>query len=340
MDRNRGERMKVLYPLTTGLAGGDVYFDRLSRVMNKLNIDTEIKYYPQILEVAPFLIRSPFKSLGPCDIIHSNIECGFAFRKDSKPLIVTAHHLVFDSTYQKYTSLSQKVYHNALFYYIKKSLNIANCIIAVSENTKKELEKNFGITDVKVIYNGIDTEIFKPMDIENDPYPDKIKLLFVGNLTKRKGADLLPKIMGNLDDRFVLFYTSGLRTKKEFTSKKMISLKRLSLSELVKLYNLSDILIVPSRLEGFGYSAVEAMACGKPVVATNYSSLPELVDDAKGGFLCEIDNVKDFVEKIKILGENENLIKNMGNYNRKKVINKFGLLDMGKKYLRIYHDVI
>jgi len=332
--------MRVLYPLIKGLAGGDVYFDRLSTVMNKLNIDTEIKCYPQILEVAPFLIKPLFKGFGSYNIIHSNIECGFAFRKGSKPLIVTAHHLVFDPAYQKYTSLSQKVYHKAVFCYIKKSLDVANCIVAVSKNTKRELERVFGITDVKVIYNGINTEIFKPLELSDDPHPNKIKLLFVGNLTKRKGADLLPEIMRNIDDRFVLYYTSGLRTTKEFSSKKMIPLKRLSLSELVKMYNLSDILIAPSRLEGFGYSVTEAMACGKPVVATNCSSLSELVDDGKGGFLCGMDDVDDFAEKIRLLAQDKELRQQMGKHNIERVLAKFSLREMGKKYKNIYEKLV
>lgn len=331
--------MKILYQLFRGRSGGDVYFERLSESMSHSNIETKIKYYPQRLEMAPFLIKSNFKNIKPYDIVHSNVDAGFAFKVKSKPLVVTAHHLVFNPLYQHYTSISQKLFHKALFLYTKKSLNSADFIIAVSENTKREIEAVFGITDVKVIYNGIDTDIFKPLHID-DPCPDKIKLFFVGNLTKRKGADLLPRIMDKLDDRFVLFYTSGLRTKKDFTKKKMISLNKLSLSELIQMYNFSNILIAPSRLEGFGYSVAEAMACEKPVVATNCSSFPELIDDSKGGFLCEMDNVNDFVEKIEILGNDENLRITMGKYNRNKMLNYFNMNNMGKQYEKLYKSIV
>ena len=116
----------------------------------------------------------------------------------------------------------------------------------------------------------------------------------------------------------------------------MIPLGRLSLSELVEMYNLCDILIAPSRLEGFGYSVAEAMSSGKPIVATNCSSFPELIEEDKGGFLCEIDDIQSFSQKITILGDDENLRKKMGVYNRKKVVNKFNLQKMGKQYLKIY----
>lgn len=332
--------MKISYSLIKGLAGGDIYFERLSKAMNKFNIETKIKYYPHILEIAPFLIKPISNKIESCDIIHSNTDCGFAVKVKSKPLVVTAHHMVFNPLYQHYTSLSQKIFHKVLFRYTKNSLNCADCIIAVSEYTKKEIERIYGITDVKVIYNGIETDIFKPMKVE-DLYPNKIKLLFVGNLTKRKGADLLPTIMEKLDDRFILLYTSGLRTKKEgYLNKKMIPVGKLSLPKLVEMYNLCDILVAPSRLEGFGYSVAEAMSCGKPVVATNCSSLPELIENGKGGFLCDIDDTKSFANLIMTLGMDGNLQKEMGRYNRNKILDKFNVSKMGIEYERLYKKIL
>jgi glycosyltransferase involved in cell wall biosynthesis len=332
--------MMITYPIIRGLAGGDIYFERLSRAMDQLDIKNEIKYYSHILQIAPFLIKPVSKSIILCDIIHSNVDCGFAFKIKSKPLVVTVHHIVSDSYYQRYTSFGQKIFHRALFSYITKSLSRADYIIAVSENTKKEIERSFGITDVKVIHNGIDVGTFKPLEVE-DPYPTKIKLLFVGNLTKRKGADLLPKIMNKLDDRFILFYTSGLRTKKsEFSNGRMIPLGRLNLHKLVEMYNLCDMLVAPSRLEGFGYSVAEAMSCGKPVIASNSSSLPELIDDCKGGFLCDMDNADNFADKIELIASDGNIKNRFGLYNRKKILEKFSLEKMAEQYSNIYSDLI
>ena len=82
------------------------------------------------------------------------------------------------------------------------------------------------------------------------------------------------------------------------------------------------------------------MACERPIVATNYSSIPELVIDGKGGFLCEMDNVDDFVDKIGILSKDENLRKKMGIFNRKKVLRDFSIEKMGKSYIKIYKDLI
>jgi len=93
-------------------------------------------------------------------------------------------------------------------------------------------------------------------------------------------------------------------------------------------------------LEGFGYQIAEAVACGKPVITTNCSALPELIIDKRGGFLCEMDNVNDFVEKIKILSENKNLVEKMGQFNRQRAIKKFNLKKMEKKYQQLYDKLV
>lgn len=330
--------MRVLYPIIRGKSGGDVYFERMKEVMEKLGVNAVIKYYPSYFEIYPPLVKPFYKGWDNYDVIHSASDWGFIFKEYSKPLVIITHHLVFDVQYQKYKSVPQKIYHKLLFGHTKKSFEAADKIIAMSNHTKEKIEEIFDISDSDVIYNGIDTEVFRPIDIKDDPYPNKIKLFFVGNLTKRKGAHLLPQIMGKLDDQFVLFYTSGLRSKETPPNKNMISLGRLSFEKLLRMYNLCDILLVPSVVEGgFSYAAAEAMACEKPVVASVSSGLYEMIGN-KGGFIC--NTVDEFVEKIEILAEDETLRYEMGKYNRKKVLKKFNLLDTGEQYKRVYEELI
>ena len=82
--------------------------------------------------------------------------------------------------------------------------------------------------------------------------------------------------MEKLDDSFELYYTSGFRTAKVFNQTRMVPLGRLNEKELINEYQKCDILLFPSRLEGFGYSVAEAMACGKPVITTNKFIRPPL----------------------------------------------------------------
>lgn len=330
--------MKVVYHSIKGGGGGDITIKNLANASTKyFNIDIDIKLYPKYMPFLPSYLRTNSKKyVDNYDIIHSNIDCAFAFQNEAIPIISTAYHLVFDASYERYMTPSQKIYHKLLNRHINKSLAISDTIVAISNYTKTMLEKKYGYSDIKVIYPGIDTQIFKPIKMEPTK-SNKIKLLFVGNNTKRKGIDLLPKIMDYLDDRFVLYYTSGIRNeKKMFRDERLIPIGKPSLNNLIMMYNKCDILIFPSRLEGFGMPVVEAMACEKPVVASNCSSLPEIVMDGKTGFLCSTDNAKDFADKIQLLANNEILREKMGRLGRITAINKFSVEEMAGKYCKLY----
>ena len=283
----------------------------------------ELVEFPPYFESMPVLAGVNFRFRGGMDgfkLVHSNADYGVAFKASNKPFIVTVHHNVVDERYRQSTSFAQRVYHYGVMRErLCRALEEADRVIAVSYSTKNSLERNFRAKKVEVIYNGIDTMLFAPKRIVVPArFAGKIRLLFVGNLTKRKGADLLPLIMERLGNDYVLFYTAGLKFRASFRTQNMIPCGVKSRYDLVDLYNSCDILLFPSRLEGFGYAVAEAMACGKPVVCTNGSSLPELVIDGSGGLLCEQDNADDFIDKVRALGRNEELRQSMGEFNRRK----------------------
>ena len=74
-------------------------------------------------------------------------------------------------------------------------------------------------------------------------------------------------------------------------------------------------------------------------MASNCTSFPELVVEGKGGFLCEKDNVKEFVERIQYLAGEPEQIRKMGQFNRERVLEKFTLESMVKKYLDLYRSL-
>ncbi|HOH18628.1 MAG TPA: glycosyltransferase family 4 protein, partial [Bacilli bacterium] len=99
-------------------------------------------------------------------------------------------------------------------------------------------------------------------------------------------------------------------------------------------------LLFPTVREGFGLAAAEAMACGLPVVATDCSSLPELIDEGNGGFLCPLGDVDAFTYKINLLAENPQLRREMGEYNRAKVEKMFTLERMVNQYKELFEEVL
>ena len=89
-----------------------------------------------------------------------------------------------------------------------------------------------------------------------------------------------------------------------------------------------------------GLAAAEAMSCGLPVVASNCSSLPELIDDGKGGFLCPVGDVEAFAEKINLLADSPKLRHEMGEYNRSKVEELFTVERMVNEYKDLFEQVL
>jgi glycosyltransferase involved in cell wall biosynthesis len=332
--------MKILFKQISAGSGADIWAINLSKELQHQGVDSSTSFYSKNFQYFPHLLSYTDKKTDDSFIIHSNISYGFAFKGEG-PLVVTEHHLVNDPLLSKYSSFQQKMFYKFVYLNEKKSLDMADKVTCVSKYTQQKLEEVFEYYDSKVIYNGINPDTFKPLPVNKQHYgidEKKIVIFFAGNLSKRKGADLLPKIMKKLGDKYLLLLTSGLRNNQKISSDNIRLLGTLDNEELVKTYNLADIYLFPSRLEGFGFTVAEAMACEKPIVTTNCSSLPELVTDEKSGFLCEIDNVDDFVDKLLYLSENENLRKKMGEFNRKKVLREFTLQDMGKNYFNLYES--
>lgn len=333
--------MKILVPTFRSDTGNDVYFRDLKDGLNRHHITIEIMLLAKYLEFMPYLAGAALRrgsQVSDCSLVHTNADYGTVFKAPGKPYVVTAHHDVFDALYQKCTSGAQKAYHYGLLKRrIARALTTADKVVAVSHSTKASLERTFGVTKIDVIHNGVDTDVFRPRQVPTPPeFGDKIKLLFVGNLIKRKGADLLPQIMERLGGRYVLFHTGG----SGIGQANAVSLGRVAREQLPEIYNMCDVFLFPSRLEGFGYAVAEAMACGKPVICTDCSSLPELVVDKKGGFLCEQDNVEDFAEKIRVLAGDSGLRASMGEFNRKRIVENFTLDKMADGYSRLYRDVL
>ncbi len=337
--------MKVLVPISDTRSGHSVYFDQLKQAVGCRGISLDIIHFGRHFEIVPALANFRIHahvSLRDCDVVHVNADYGSGFRRSDRPFVVTVLHNVFEDIYQRYTTLSQKAFHFGwLKRRIGKALSAADRVIAISQNTKESIERTFGAHNVEVIYNGIDTELFKPLDTDaKSEFPGKIRLLFVGNLIKRKGVDLLPAIMEKLGSDYVLMHPSGLRTHGYFGASNIIRQDAPSMQDLALLYNACDIFLFPSRLEGFGYAVGEAMACAKPVVCTNASALPELVVDEQGGFLCRLDNVDDFVDRIRFLGARAALRQSMGAFNRQRIENHFTVAQMGMAYATLYQSLV
>ena len=179
-------------------------------------------------------------------------------------------------------------------------------IVAVSQWVKDQVDQSnlFNEATVSVIYNPIPIQIFYPRNrIEvrkKFKIPEQKKVILFGapNLNVfRKGGDLLVKALENLPDdlkKEVLLVTFG---RGGVSSDAFATLDVGSIHDeehIAELYSMADVMCVPSRMETFGQTALEAQACGTPVVAFNTSGLPEVVSHLKTGYLASAFDARNF----------------------------------------------
>lgn len=333
--------MKICFKLIKAGSGSDVWTYNMAKSLQTFGVDTQVELLPHHYQYYPDLISAAMAKTD-ADIVHTNSWNGFRFAQPHVKLVTTEHLVVHDPLIRPYKNFAQARYHNLVRWYELRTFAAADAITAVSHYTATKVQQCFGY-QAQAIQNGIDVDQFYPKTISDELVPqarDKIKLLFVGNFTRRKGADLLPRIMEQLGDRFVLLTTSGLQDKRVSESKKIISIGRLNAGQLRQFYNYADIFLFPTRLEGLSLTTIEAMACGMPVVTTDCFSMPELIVDQQGGFLCKQDDVDHFVKSILALAESPSLRRQFGEFNRSHAENNFSLASMVRQYVNLYENLL
>lgn len=333
--------MRVWLPYIRGGSGSDTFTALLARALEEAGHDAIATRYAGFWEVAPFALAAA-KPPPHTDVIVANSWNAFAFCRPPLPLVAVEHHCVFDPAYLPYRGPQQALYHELLIRRFERaSFRLAAAIVGVSAHTTQVVSAVFPWTRPTCILNGIDTEYFSPA-LQRRRRPGRpFRLLFVGNLTRRKGADLLPRIMSALGAGFELRYTSGLRSESALeTLPNMRPLGQLSRDVLREEYRSADALLFPSRLEGFGYAVAEALSCGCPVVASDSSSLPELIDDGATGRLCRCDDEGSFVRAIRDMAGNPESVATMGAAARKAAVKRFGLGRMSREYASLLKDLV
>jgi len=126
----------------------------------------------------------------------------------------------------------------------------------------------------------------------------------------------------------------GLQDSVTFTG-------RISHDELVKQYATSQVAVVPSLYEGFGFPAGEAMACGLPVISSSAGALPEVVGpDGEAGVLVPPANADALAAALKRVMADEGLRRRMGAAARKRVETHFTWEQAGKQTVAVYEELI
>jgi glycosyltransferase involved in cell wall biosynthesis len=333
-------RIKAWLPAVKAGSGADVFTRRLAATLERHGITAQITWFPLSHELLPSLLRRVQPPSGT-DIIIAGSWNGFAFKRDDLPLVVIVHHCVFDPALSPHKSSPQYFYHR---YFAEprevRSLHVSDAVVAVSHCVANHLRQRLGMDDVDVIYNWVDTDVFKPQARE-ERRDRPFRLLFVGKSSRLKGSDLLAPLMRILGARFELMITANPQDCKKMNLPfNTIPVGRASELEMVHAYQTCDAVLLPSRSEGFGYAALEAMACGKPVIASNNTALPEIVVDNVTGILCDTGDVGAFAKACRRLADNPDICSDMGNKGRQRAVEWFSESVAVKPYLGIINKLV
>jgi glycosyltransferase involved in cell wall biosynthesis len=188
---------------------------------------------------------------------------------------------------------------------------------------------------------------------------NKLGLLFVGFNFKRKGGlqllEAYKKIKNSYDINLTIVSNVDDKTKLLLNKLKIRYFPKLDKKRLYKLYENSDIFILPTRLESFGMVFLEAMNFKLPIITTNGCGTPamkEIITDGKNGFLINMkkcNNVdyyqkipqEELIQKMELLIENDSLRKKMGQNGKKEIEEgKFCIEKRNKQLLKVYNEYL
>jgi glycosyltransferase involved in cell wall biosynthesis len=251
------------------------------------------------------------------DLVHDVQSLGYGLlgiRALGVPVVATVHHPLSvdrESSFRRARTLREAL-GTFEFYPVEMQGFVARRLERVftsSEVSARRIQSDFGVRPERVamLANGLDTELFSP-----DPALARApaELLCVARASDpNKGVRTLIAALARLPEPITLTLVDDPASEARRWAREAGCADRLTLTgrietaALVQLYRRATLVVVPSRFEGFGLPAAEAMACGTPVVASDAGALPEVVGTGGGGVLVPPDSPEALAKAITSLLE-------------------------------------
>ncbi len=279
---------------------------------------------------------------GNFDIFHPTYYNPYFLRYlRDKPFILT----VYDMTHEIYSK--EMSFFDFSAKYKKKLLLKADKIIAISQNTKKDLIRLYNISPEKINVIYLANSLKPPVDkrLQTLNLPEKY-ILFVGGRKGYKNFNIFVESISTLikkDPKLFLVCAGQLFSKEEESLFKNLNIenqvKQYSIddSTLAHMYQKAICFVFPSRYEGFGIPTLEAFSCGCPVILSNTSCMPEI--GGKAAVYIDPLNKKDIEKKVGEVIENSILRKKMISKGYKQ-LKKFSWEKCAKETQEVYAEVI
>jgi N-acetyl-alpha-D-glucosaminyl L-malate synthase BshA len=236
---------------------------------------------------------------------------------------------------------------------VKFSIEKSDGVTTVSRFLKEKTLTNYSIeADIRVIPNFVDTNLFKPEshgDFRKAIAPNGEKILVhTSNFRPVKRVPdtirIFEKVQKEIPAKLILVGDGPDRSECERLSRQLDlcdTVKFLGKQEgLVEILSSSDLFLIPSQSESFGLAALEAMACGLPVISSSVGGLPELVKHNETGFIAEIGDVDRMAKyALELLG-NEKKYKLFSENSRQRAVNKFDKSIVVPLYEEYYEQIL
>ena len=291
-------------------------------------------FHQKILKYLKFfkklILFSLFKKF---DLIHAHFSFPTGFlttfvkKITNKKMILTVHG----------SDIQSDLFNNYLLFLLNKyTLHMCDTIICVSKKLKIQIINQYNIDEKKIhiIDMGFNDKIF--FDYKKSNVKTTFNITFIGRLIDIKGFDVLIRAINILDNNIKCrvqckAYGDGneknkfLKMIKSYGLSKNIEIKGFTRqNKIASIINQSDVVVVPSKREGFGLVAVESLACGIPVICTRVGGLKSIVKDGYNGYFFARNDFKDLKIKLEEFFRNgkikkQNCIDSVRNY---KMISK------------------
>lgn len=271
------------------------------------------------------------------DIVHTHLFGAdvwgrFAVQKLGIPIVTTEHNINHAEGLIKHA--------------IKKRFShMSPTHVAVSEEVAVYMGRSYGIhkDDIKVIHPGISTSIFS--SIPNAPITMP-HVLMLGRLEKQKGFDIGLKALAKVKDHTWTAEIVGSGSEAQSLESLITKLEltgRVSLSpatdDVTGVYKRANIVLMPSRWEGFGMVGMEAMASGRLLIASRVGGLQDVVEDNKTGLLVEPESVDGLVDALNWTFDHVGEVEEIAEQGR-SAARAFDITRMVDSYVDIYHTLV
>lgn len=274
------------------------------------------------------IVQSKLTNWKP-DIIHQTYYSSYnsKLKFDFKPIIISTIHDMIHEKFPFYFPVNNRTIINK-----KKAIQNADHLICVSNSTKNDLIEIYNISESKisVVHHGFELNVDNN-EVNNKLFIEKPFLLYVGNRDGYKNFNFFinsisksRKLMSDFD---IIAFGGGAFNKQDFTTFHKLGFRdnqiiqiTASDSTLNALYQKASAFVYPSLYEGFGLPPLEAMTNSCPVIASNTSSIPEVIGDA--GLYFDPNIPEQLIDSIEIVVYSE--------------LNRNKLIDLGRERIKLF----